>query len=163
GDARPHLAALGVAGLDRHAGLALGERPLGDVEAQPALARLGVEAVAGEAGVREDRADVAVEVDAGGVGAGGARQQGGGEECSFHGSAVLRRGQRGVTRMLRKATGPWSPWNISGPVAASLLVRPLGVGPFISTPSWMTVSFSVTLTNFALATFLPPSNFGAWN
>ena len=34
----------------------------------------------------------------------------------------------GVILMLRNATGPWSPWNISGPVAASLPVSPPGVG-----------------------------------
>src|SRR4051812_35155519 len=30
---------------------------------------------------------------------------------------------RGVTRMARKATGPWSPWNSSGPAGRSLPVR----------------------------------------
>src|SRR5581483_11271890 len=69
----------------------------------------------------------------------------------------------GVILMFRSATGPWSPWIISGPVAASLPVRPPGVTPWvISTFSWITWSLNVTLTNFALATFLSPWNFGAW-
>src|SRR5438093_343658 len=66
-------------------------------------------------------------------------------------------------RILRKATGPWSPWNISGPVAASLPVMPEGVGPFISTFSWITWPLSVTLANLALAVFFSPSNLGALN
>ncbi len=34
---------------------------------------------------------------------------------------------KGVTIILRYATGPWFPWNISGPVGASVPVTPPGV------------------------------------
>ena len=68
---------------------------------------------------------------------------------------------RGLILMLRKATGPWFPWNISGPAGTSLPVRPPGVWLFISTLSWITASLSVTLRKRALATFLPSLKRGA--
>jgi len=63
--------------------------------------------------------------------------------------------------MFLNATGPWSPWNINGPTAASLPVTPLGVGPFVSTFSWMTCPLRATFFNSALDVFFSPSNFGA--
>jgi len=64
--------------------------------------------------------------------------------------------------MFRKATGPWSPWNMSGPVGTSLPVSPPGVTVLHSTFSWIVSPLNVTFTNLAFATFLPPSNLGAW-
>src|SRR5687768_3804963 len=68
---------------------------------------------------------------------------------------------RGEIRMFRYATGPWSPWNIRGPSGASLPVTPEGVGPFISTFSWITWPLRVTFRNFAFWTFRSPSKRGA--
>jgi hypothetical protein len=48
-----------------------------------------------------------------------------------------------------------------GPVEASLPVTPPGVGPFISTFSWITWSLRVIFTNFALALFWSPLKRGA--
>lgn len=45
-----------------------------------------------------------------------------------------------------------------GPVGPSLPETPLGVGPCISTFSWRILPFSSTLTNLALAVFLPEAS-----
>src|SRR3954447_20564209 len=54
-----------------------------------------------------------------------------------------------LTRRLRKATGPWSPWSMTGPVGASLGEISLPVGLGASTSLWISLPFSFTLTNLA--------------
>ena len=72
-------AGLGVAGFDGESAVDGGVGAFGSVEAEVGLAFFGVEAVAGEAVVGEDGADVAVEVE-GACGVGGAGEQEEGEE-----------------------------------------------------------------------------------
>ena len=61
-DALEHAAGLGLAGFDRKGSFDGGEGTFGRVEPEIALAFFRVEAVAGEAVVAEDGADVAIEV-----------------------------------------------------------------------------------------------------
>ncbi len=67
----------------------------------------------------------------------------------IHGSS-----HRGRTRMLRNATGPWSPWSKIGPVATSFCRQTWPVGDLTSTFSWMTWPFKTTFTNRAFSTFV---------
>ena len=63
-DPEDELAFLGLAGRDRQAAaLELRERPFPGIEPQAGLAGLVVGTMAGEAVVREDRPDVACEID----------------------------------------------------------------------------------------------------
>ena len=63
-DAVPKFAGLQVTRTDRNPALLVGgQRPLGRVEAKPRLPLLGVEAMAGEAVIREDGPDVSIEAD----------------------------------------------------------------------------------------------------
>jgi len=62
-DSLHHLAGVWVAGHDRRAIVAIRERPVAPVEPQLRLARLLVRSVARVTPVREDRLDVAAEVE----------------------------------------------------------------------------------------------------
>ena len=66
GDALPKERSIGVVGDDGPAVLAFREGALGSIEAQLGLASLGVEAVTDKTAVRQDRADVEIEVQGSG-------------------------------------------------------------------------------------------------
>ena len=71
---------------------------------------------------------------------------------------VLRRrgaADSGRTRMLRKATGPWSAWNSSGPLACSFSRHTLPVGWATSTLSWISLPLSTTFSNRAFRILRP--------
>src|SRR5262245_61323829 len=102
-DALVQLALVGLARGQR------GARALGGVEAEAGLAVAAVGAVAGEALVREDRPDVAVERDATGEGRRGNEQECGEQEAGHaetHGGAtraVSKVGARGRRRDRQEA------------------------------------------------------------
>ena len=92
-EALDQFAAIGVARLDRLDAILEGRGAFGGVEAELALALLGVEAVAGEAVIGKDRADVPVEIQfrVGGHEAGGDEQEA--EGSGAHG--LLGKGEGG--------------------------------------------------------------------
>jgi hypothetical protein len=74
GDATPEFAGIGVTGFESDATVLVGgEGAFGGIETETGLAMLGVKAVAGEALVGEEGADVAVELDWGGMDEGGSQ------------------------------------------------------------------------------------------
>src|SRR5262249_39798557 len=115
----------------------------------------------GQPDLHRRAADVRVGVDVLGERLG---QRGGFADAGFHsaGSLGARHSFRAATwgrmRTLRNATGPWSPWSISGPVGTSRAFHWWPVGVFNSTSSWITCPFSTARTSRALAVFFPSAS-----